>query len=537
MNLCHQLEKLHIDEDMSTYLASLLLDTYPDIDQDTQHMIESILSEYDIHWDIFIQFLHTLDWDAINTEPSSPSSPSSSPPSPTPPLPLPAPKLIKKRPTGKSIAADTIFQQDIASPPLPADPSLGVCKHMLTHGHCYVLNCPFQHDLSQTVCKFWLSDACTAGHACKFLHALPTMPADDSDAQGQQDLQWVLQSVLQAGDSRQLVEQPSEPLVPGAQPSPPVPSSAAFPSLPTGAAPSSASPDAAWPTTSSWQHSGDMGTIADSLKLHRLRAAAEVAGLTEAQLPASDLEELYVRCDRQEDAALRCIQERFELPATPAVPVSDMVCSAPVSAAGSARAGAGGRTAQGRRGTALAGSSAALRAADVSWVDTGVHASADYKRARAEAEELAVARNKCFQRATQAFLAGSGAEARAWSKQGRELDAQMRQAHAQAAAHLFAQRNAALSVTRAGLQAIDVHTLHPDEAVHAMWQELQSARDAPGCGIEWLAVVVGTGHHSAGAASGVMVALQQALDDSEEAWFETGKDSHGGMLMIQVSQH
>lgn len=530
MNLSDKIQKLNIDEDMSTYLASLLLDTYPDIDEDTQLMIESILSEYDITWEIFIQFLDALDWDALETEPSPPPSTSPSPSSPT--TTVPAPKLIKKRATGKSLAADTIFHQDIASPPLPADPSLGVCKHMLTHGHCYVLNCPFQHDVSRTVCKFWLSDSCAAGPTCKFLHALPTM-LDDDDAQGQQDLQWVLQSVLQADDLRQLAAQPSEPLVPEHQPPP---GNTAFPSLPAGAAPSSAPPDAARSVASSWQHSSGMGTIADSLKLYRLRAAAEAAGLTEAQLPVRDLEELYVRCDRQEDTALRCMQERFELPVTPAVPVSDMVCSAPASAPGAARAGAG-HAARGRRSAALTSSSAAPRAADVSWVDTGVHASADYKRARAEAEELAVARNKCFQRATQAFLAGSGAEARAWSKQGRELDAQMRQAHAQAAAHLFAQRNAALSAAHAGLHAIDVHTLHPDEAVHALWQELQRARDAPGSGTEWLAVVVGTGHHSAGAASGVMVALQQALDDSEEAWFETGKDSHGGMLMIQVSPH
>lgn len=194
----------------------------------------------------------------------------------------------------------------------------------------------------------------------------------------------------------------------------------------------------------------------------------------------------------------------------------------------------------GQRGSAEAAVAATALARRLRWVDTGVSASATYKGARDKAEQYAVARNKCFGRATQAYLAGKGALARKWSREGRALDRRMRQAHAQAAAAIFAQRNAGFQGSASdGLAAMDVHGLHPDEAVDAVAEGVATKGvSLGGPPAVWLAVVVGTGHHSYGgqdSGSEVAEAVRRWAEGAKVVWCEVGQgDGRGGTIMIQM---
>jgi len=77
----------------------------------------------------------------------------------------------------------------------------------------------------------------------------------------------------------------------------------------------------------------------------------------------------------------------------------------------------------------------------LAWVETGEAVAAVYSQARAQAEAFAKARNLAFDRSTAAYRGGDRAAAAHHARQGREMDALMRRAHAAAAAEIFAARN------------------------------------------------------------------------------------------------
>jgi hypothetical protein len=77
----------------------------------------------------------------------------------------------------------------------------------------------------------------------------------------------------------------------------------------------------------------------------------------------------------------------------------------------------------------------------LAWVETGEAVAVVYSQARAQAEAYAKARNLAFDRSTAAYRGGDRAAAAHHARQGREMDALMRRAHAAAAAEIFAARN------------------------------------------------------------------------------------------------
>ncbi|KAJ1560711.1 hypothetical protein HK405_006211 [Cladochytrium tenue] len=113
---------------------------------------------------------------------------------------------------------------------------------------------------------------------------------------------------------------------------------------------------------------------------------------------------------------------------------------------------------------------------DLRWVTTGAVAASEYSAARRGATVAAVDRNKLFQRATEAYLSGNHAAARAFSQAAREANDAMLALHADAAADILARRNPssssstsslATSTTAAGRDLLDLHGLHPGEAPEA----------------------------------------------------------------------
>ncbi len=312
------------------------------------------------------------------------------------------------------------------------------------------------------------------------------------------------------------------------------PSPADFPVLGGSRSPAPPSDAAQSKAASAW--GGDAGrgapdgsrlSLSDRLKLQWLVDAVaqgmKDAGINDPRRGDADVvQSVFLESGRDLEVAKRVLQQRLDI--SIAVQRADKVQAETYATYEKYAGGTTGMTAAARKAAAAA-------ARRLKWVDTGVGVNATYKSARADAERFAVARNRCFGRATEAYLGGKGAAARAWSKEGRTWDAKMRQAHARAAATIFAQRNAAMGGDD-GLLSLDVHGLHPDEAVQVTQDAMRNAGSA-----QWLAVIMGTGHHSSGAGSVLVEELKRWAERSHVSWFEGGAGAgQGGVMMIQLTR-
>lgn len=52
-----------------------------------------------------------------------------------------------------------------------------VCKYFIQWGECLRSDCMYSHDLTSTICRFWLKGHCLAGESCPFTHGIPEIPA------------------------------------------------------------------------------------------------------------------------------------------------------------------------------------------------------------------------------------------------------------------------------------------------------------------------------------------------------------------------
>jgi hypothetical protein len=188
-------------------------------------------------------------------------------------------------------------------------------------------------------------------------------------------------------------------------------------------------------------------------------------------------------------------------------------------------------------------------AASVARVSTGDAVARVYEEARGEATALARARNAAFDRATRAYLAGTGAEAARFSRQGRDLDAKMRRAHAQAARAIFAARNDAAGggggggVTvdggpgfgRITVPVFDLHGLHPSEAADVAEEAVAVGGGGAGGG-GWVALLAGARQHSKklGKGGGSLTdAVRERLDGMGAEVYEGGAGG-GGVLVVRT---
>ena len=225
-------------------------------------------------------------------------------------------------------------------------------------------------------------------------------------------------------------------------------------------------------------------------------------------------------------------------------------------------------------GAAAAPSAAAATArgiaASLARVSTGGAVASLYAAARGGAEALAKARNLALHRATRAYLAGDGAGAARWGREGRALSEQMRAAHAQAAAAIFAARNAGgagaagppapahahapapapahthlpppTQLAGVPVHVFDLHGLHPSEAVAvgegcaAAAARSSGSRAADG-GV-WLAFLTGTRSHSQRLGKGggsIHAALAEALAALAGAeLFDPPAAGGGGVLVLHM---
>lgn len=162
------------------------------------------------------------------------------------------------------------------------------------------------------------------------------------------------------------------------------------------------------------------------------------------------------------------------------------------------------------------------------WLETGDSVDSLYKEQRDTAEEHCRLRNMYFMRATEAFLSGNGKLARDLSRLGREHDVKSKQAHSFAAKQIFSARNAESLET-----IIDVHGLHPDEAVEVIHHQLHNLRERFPAG-ETVDIVTGTGHHSFDGRAKLMPAIASYLSKSGLKYQKINIGGHGGLFRIKL---
>ncbi|KAJ3344873.1 hypothetical protein HDU91_007525, partial [Kappamyces sp. JEL0680] len=185
-------------------------------------------------------------------------------------------------------------------------------------------------------------------------------------------------------------------------------------------------------------------------------------------------------------------------------------------------------------GITLGGSSGkatVLKNVDAEWVSTGDALGNTYLAYRKDAIEAALNRNRLFQQATQAYLSGNKAAARALSMTAHQLNSQVSSLHQDAARSIFVKRNTAISTTS---PVIDLHGLHASEAIDLLEESLKSLA---GRGYRGKVVLVtGTGHHSRGRVK-VLPAIRQHLEQTGRQPKDASlSDGRGGMLLVCQNQ-
>jgi DNA-nicking Smr family endonuclease len=130
------------------------------------------------------------------------------------------------------------------------------------------------------------------------------------------------------------------------------------------------------------------------------------------------------------------------------------------------------------------------------------------------------------------FYSGNRALAKSLSRQGHDLNAQMKQLHFCAAQAIFESRNPDSQLYSE--QLMDLHGLHVAEAVEFLTRMLPKLADE---GLETIYLVTGSGHHSKGPQGNarLLPAIEQFLA-AEGYQFSSVPDGRGyvGMLLVDL---
>ncbi|KAJ3040560.1 hypothetical protein HDV00_010740 [Rhizophlyctis rosea] len=174
----------------------------------------------------------------------------------------------------------------------------------------------------------------------------------------------------------------------------------------------------------------------------------------------------------------------------------------------------------------------------IRWVSTGESVACVYQRERNEAIEVGRERARLIQRATQAYLSNNKALAKTLSLRAQDLSTLLQTLHTAASDRIFSLRNPILfNPTRSSQSSspplIDLHALHPNEAVHQMEKALKKLSRQGYKGE--VCVVTGVGHHSRGRGKveGVVVGW---LEREWGSGWKVGKgvEGRGGVVRVWV---
>ncbi|KAI9018010.1 hypothetical protein CLU79DRAFT_762634 [Phycomyces nitens] len=167
----------------------------------------------------------------------------------------------------------------------------------------------------------------------------------------------------------------------------------------------------------------------------------------------------------------------------------------------------------------------------IPWFETGSALNQQYIKQREKAIEYGMLRNRFFSRATEFYLKGDGAKAKAYSQEAKNYNRLMQEMHAEASGRIFEQRNQYETF-------VDLHGLHVDEAIRIVAERLDRLRGYEGV----VYIVTGTGHHSG--SSGV-TKKESKLRPNIEAYLRQEKyrfaetsvigDSKGGIFAVDLT--
>ncbi|KAG0170157.1 hypothetical protein DFQ28_010252 [Apophysomyces sp. BC1034] len=121
----------------------------------------------------------------------------------------------------------------------------------------------------------------------------------------------------------------------------------------------------------------------------------------------------------------------------------------------------------------------------IPWLETGNSLNTRYMEERKQAIEYGMLRNRFFKRATEYYLKGDGAKAKAYSSEAKHYNRLMQEMHVEASRRIFEERNQRETY-------IDLHGLHVDEAIDMLQEQFDQLQGYKGV----VYIVTGTGHHS-----------------------------------------
>jgi hypothetical protein len=372
-----------------------------------------------------------------------------------------------------------------------------VCRFFLI-GDCRIRNCAFLHT-RDVVCKFWSRTGhCARGADCMYKHETgsPSPPGAaaflSTTPNGADVVGSPLVSSIWTSSATSPLSSPS-----------PLPSAA--PLARAAEAPLEPYPRA----KTTW-------SLASKLRLKELQAEF-------AHVPAAVVETSFMDAGCRFDVAKARLLVAAPAPAQPAA------AAAPAPAA----LAASNELLELRREQAAAERALKeIQMPAVPWAATGDTLNAQYKAKREAAIAAAVQRNRMFEMAAQAFRRGDKKAARDFSAQGRRFQAEMEELHAQASVDIFQARN-----EHGRSDLLDLHGLHPDEAVEIVKKHVQSIRrEAKNRKERMFTIVTGTGHHAWNntTRSKLREAVVECLDRLGCLYRDTSTDQRGGMLSVVV---
>ncbi|KAI9206404.1 uncharacterized protein BJ171DRAFT_566741 [Polychytrium aggregatum] len=381
-------------------------------------------------------------------------------------------QLLAPLPTPAPASAPTPTPTPTPTPASATAGSRTICRHFLAGG-CYRSDCWYSHDTRDVICKFWAKGFCSKGSGCEFVHGA--------------DLAGRLSNAVEHKSAASASIRPNPR--PTSKPSVPINSLDEFPSLGGPNKSSSASGPAA---------------TSKHVRAIDLRTPSNFAGAV-AKVPSV--------------APANALYGTQPLPSVAAKPIRAKFVASELTTS---------RAKAHQRHRASGGSR-------LDWRETGDTLAAQYDKFREEAKEVAVARNKLFQLATQAYVSGNRGAAKALSLQAHKLNEQMEALNWQAAEATFQHRNESDSAGEARC-TIDLHGLHPSEAIHFLSQRLETLkREIARRGTHrTLQIITGTGHHSQGREK-LRPLVKRFLVENQYRFYERGMgDGLGGILCIDL---
>ena len=429
--------------------------------------------------------------------------------------------------------------------PLGQQKSPIVCRYWLASGHCARADCRFSHEAQNHLCKYWLQGNCIAGDRCLFSHDPTAMMQQLAIASGNSTPQqfppnFQLQdydsfpalqpttsnpydesmNVDPTGLAAALQQQALAAQMPQVAPAhlfpnfvPTGPRYGSKPNSRPGSRHASRSPapnqpnfqdDEAFPTL------GSAAATKPNKRHHGKRGGHGHGHLNNSAIPSqpSNLADV-VRMSpspgpNAREAMRRGLRNNRSFTSTREHSSAAMAIPAP---------------------------------ADIPWLETGDRANLAYLKARQEAFKHGGLRNKFLQSAAQAWNRNDARGAKALSLRGQNENTLMREKHREAARVLYEERNKHQGSGDGRELYIDLHGLHPEEAVTYLSSCLKEQKSAS----RPVYAICGTGHHSKNGKDKVGKAVRFFLNDWKYAFREFSvpgdRNNVGGILGIDSSSY